>query len=198
MSMIFRAVAVWALIGPQLFADGADQSGASEAQFLSNTRQLTYEGRRSGEGYFSPDGKQLIFQGERELGNPFYQIYILDFESGDIHRVSPGFGKTTCAFFRPGTDEVLFASTHLDPEARAKQKTELEFRSAGKQRRYSWDYDKQMDIFSARRDGSNVRRLTDAPGYDAEGSYSPNGKQIVFCSLRSASTSLQHRIQAHR
>src|SRR3989442_1382513 len=158
MSMIFRAVAVWALIGPQLFADGADQSGASEAQFLSNTRQLTYEGRRSGEGYFSPDGKQLIFQGERELGNPFYQIYILDFESGDIHRVSPGFGKTTCAFFRPGTDEVLFASTHLDPEARAKQKTELEFRSAGKQRRYSWDYDKQMDIFSARRDGSNVRR----------------------------------------
>src|SRR5882762_279055 len=138
MNLIFRAVAVWAVIGPALFAAGLEQSSASEAQFLSNTRQLTYEGRRSGEGYFSPDGKALIFQSEREAGNPFYQIYILDFESGEIHRVSPGFAKTTCAFFRPGTDEVLFASTHLDPEARAKQKAELELRASGQQRRYSW------------------------------------------------------------
>src|SRR5690606_22119791 len=30
------------------------------------------------------------------------------------------------------------------------------------------------------------RRLTDAPGYDAEGSYSPAGTKIVFSSLRSA------------
>src|SRR5262245_35481864 len=80
----------------------ADAPG--EAQFLANTRQLTFEGRRSGEGYFSPDGKALIFQSERERDNPFYQIYILDLESGDTRRVSPGTGKTTCAFFRPGTD----------------------------------------------------------------------------------------------
>ena len=92
MNLIFRAVAVLAVIGPELFAAGLEQSSASEAQFLSNTRQLTYEGRRSGEGYFSSDGKQLIFQSEREAGNPFYQIYIFDLESGDTHRVSPGFG----------------------------------------------------------------------------------------------------------
>src|SRR2546423_1741866 len=152
MNVIFRALAVWAVIATELFGAGLEQSGANEAQFLSNTRQLTYEGRRSGEGYFSPDGKELIFQSEREPGNPFFQIYILEFESGETHRVSPGFGKTTCGFFRPGTDEVLFASTHLDPDARAKQKAELEFRAAGKQRRYSWDYDEQMDIFSAHRD----------------------------------------------
>lgn len=159
---------------------------STEAQFLSNTRQLIFEGRRSGEGYFSSDGKALIFQSEREPENPFYQIYILNFESGDIHRVSPGFGKTTCGFFRPGRDEVLFASTHLDPEATAKQKAELEFRASGKQRRYSWDYDEHMDIFSARRDGSPLRRLTTAPGYDAEGAYSPDGGRIVFCSIRDA------------
>jgi Tol biopolymer transport system component len=156
-----------------------------ESHFLSNTRQLTFEGR-SGEGYFSPDGKILIFQSEREPGNPFYQIYLLSFESGDITRVSPGIGKTTCSFFRPGSDEVLFASTHLDPKAKEKQKAELEFRASGKTRRYSWDYDEQMDIFSAHRDGTNPRRLTDAPGYDAEGSYSPDGKQIVFSSMRNA------------
>jgi len=171
---------------PRLAAGATEENAGRESQFLANIRQLTYEGRRSGEGYFSPDGKSLIFQSERQADNPFYQIYILDFESGETHRVSPGIGKTTCAFFRPGSDEVLFASTHLDPAAQARQKTELEFRASGKQRRYSWDYDEQMDIFSARRDGTHLRRLTDAPGYDAEASYSPDGKQIVFCSLRSA------------
>ena len=157
-----------------------------EARFLSNTRQLIFEGKRSGEGYFSPDGKTLIFQSEREADNPFYQIYALDLTSGDIHRISPGTGKTTCSFFRPGNDEVIFASTHLDPKAREKQKAELDFRASGKERRYSWDYDEAMDIFTAKRDGSNLRQLTKSNGYDAEGSYSPDGSKIVFCSLRAA------------
>src|SRR5437762_11548874 len=159
MNLIFRAVALWALIAPHLFAAGAEQSGSGEAQFLSNTRQLTYEGRRSGEGYFSPDGKALVFQSEREPGNPFYQIYILDLETGDSHRVSTGGGKTTCAFFRPNSDEVLFASTHLDPEVGAKQKAELDFRASGKERRYSWDYDEHFDIFVGKRGGSRLRPL---------------------------------------
>ncbi|MBI2946364.1 MAG: M28 family peptidase [Verrucomicrobia bacterium] len=158
----------------------------SEARFLANTRQLTYDGRRSGEGYFSSDGKQLIFQSEREPGNPFYQIYILDLESGETHRVSPGLGKTTCAFFRPRTDEVLFASTHHDPEAKAKQQAELDFRATGKERRYSWDYDEQMEIYSTKRDGTPLRKLTDSYGYDAEAAYSPDGAKIVFTSIRQA------------
>ena len=167
-------------------ACAVETNALTEARFLTNIRQLIYEGRRSGEGYFSPDGKQLIFQSEREADNPFYQIYILNLETGDLHRVSPGHGKTTCAFIRPGSDEVLFASTHLDPQARDKQKAELEFRASGKQRRYSWDYDEHMDIFGAKRDGTKIRQLTKSPGYDAEGSYSPDGRRIVFCSLRDA------------
>jgi Tol biopolymer transport system component len=184
----YLAVAILLLINTMsaFGEDTANETQLNESQFLKNIRQLTYEGKRAGEGYFSEDGRTLIFQSERESGNPFYQIYTLDLKTGDSHRVSPGVGKTTCAFFRPGTDEVLFASTHLDPEAVAKQKAELDFRASGKERRYSWDYDENMDIFSAQRDGNDLKRLTDAMGYDAEGSYSPDGSKIVFCSLRDA------------
>src|SRR5882672_1345234 len=85
-----------------------------ERDFLTRTRRLTVEGKRAGEGYWSPDGKRLVFQSEREPGNPFYQIYTMDLGSGDVKRVSSGLGKTTCAFFRPGTDDILYASTHAD------------------------------------------------------------------------------------
>ena len=169
-----------------LATEAADISPASESRYISNPRQLIYDGKRSGEGYFRSDGKRLVFQAEREEGNPFYQIYVLDFLSGDIVRVSPGVGKTTCAFFQPGTTRLLFASTHHDPDAQAKQKAELEFRASGKQRRYSWDYDPTFDIFSSEQDGSKMQRLTEAQGYDAEGSYSPDGRKIVFCSTRAA------------
>jgi Tol biopolymer transport system component len=159
----------------------------SEGTFLSGTRQLIFEGKRSGEGYFSQDGKKLIFQSEREADNPFYQIYVLDLETGESRRLSPGIGKTTCAYFRwGGYDEALFASTHEDPRALEKQKQEIEFRKSGKERRYAWDYDETMDIFSVKTDGTGIKNLTRTPGYDAEGAYSPDGSKIVFCSTRHA------------
>ena len=123
------------LLGLGWFNISFAEDGKGEDQYLSRVRQLTLEGRRSGEGYFSPDGKNIIFQSEREKGNPFYQIYTMSLETGDVLRVSPGTGKTTCAFFRPGSDEMLFASTHVDPESVNNQKAELDFRASGKPRR---------------------------------------------------------------
>src|SRR3981081_3579573 len=157
-----------------------------ERDFLTRVRRLTIEGKRAGEGYWSPDGKRLVFQSEREPGNPFYQIYVLDLSSGDVKRVSPGMGKTTCAFFRPGSDEILFASTHADPKSKQLQDEELAFRASGKERRYSWDYDPEMDIYAYSEKGRGLKRLTTAHGYDAEGSYSPDGRWIVFSSMRDA------------
>ena len=179
--------AVFIFVAVVLFvpAKAADEA-AQEERFISNTRQLIFEGRRSGEGYFSPDGSKLIFQSEREEGNPFYQMYVLDLNTGETTRVSPGTGKTTCGFFQPGTDRVLFASTHADSQALEKQKAELKFRATGKQRRYAWDYDDAFEIYSTKQDGTDLVNLTHSPGYDAEGAFSPDGQQIVFCSLRAA------------
>ena len=163
-----------------------NETAAIEPNFLSSIRQLTFEGRRAGEGYFSADGKQMIFQSERRSDNPFFQIYLLDLELGDVTPVSPGHGKTTCAWIHPDGKQMLFASTHDDPQAKDKQREELEFRESGQERRYSWDYDDTYELYSYNIETKKYKQLSRAIGYDAEGSYSPDGKLVAFASNRNA------------
>lgn len=157
-----------------------------EALLLAKPRQLTFEGRRAGEGYFSADGSQLVFQSEREPGNPFFQIFVMDLETGDLERISPGHGKTTCAWIHPSGKRVLFASTHEDPAAKQKQKDEFAMRESGQERRYSWDYDEHFELYQHDNATGKNFNLTKAPGYDAEASWSPDGKLIAFTSNRLA------------
>lgn len=176
----------------------ADQSAdwmKAESEHLRNIRQVTRDYVRAGEGYFSPEGKQIIFQAEEKgTGNPFYQIFVMDLATGQARRVSPGAGRTTCSYFSPDGKQIIFASSHLDPEFSRHYAEEFKQREQdqkqGRRRRYQWDFDPHMDIFAANLDGSGLRRLTATPGYDAEGSFSPDGKQIVFCSNRDGNLEL--------
>jgi len=190
MRLVF-SICLLALSGSPLLAKDngagdAASAAAQEAKLISGTRQVTFGGRRAGEGYFSPDAQRMVFQSEREPGNPFYQIYLMDLANGDLSRISPGTGKTTCAWIHPDGDRILFASTHHDAQSEQLQRAELEARDSGNQRRYAWDYDPEFELYEHLLATGENRRLTNARGYDAEASYSPDGKTVLFASNRGA------------
>lgn len=157
-----------------------------ESKYLTNLRQVTDGFVKAGEGYFSPDGKTIIYQAIRQE-YPFYQIYTQPLEGKEPALVSTGRGRTTCAYFSPDGKQVIFASSHTDPEldeteAAAIKQAEEDAKS-GNRRRYSWPFDPHMDIYLANSNGSNLERLTTEKGYDAEGAYSKDGKLIAYCSM---------------
>lgn len=55
---------------------------------------------------------------------------------------------------------------------------------------YTWDIFPDYDIYKVNKYGNIIQRLTDTYGYDAEGAISPDGKTIVFTSLRSGDLEL--------
>ncbi len=111
---------------------------------------------------------------------------MLDLEFGTLQRLSPGYGKATCGWVHPSGTRALFASTHLDPQAREKQRAEMVQRERGSRGSYGWDYDPHFDLFEANLLTGRIQQLTDAFGYDAEASWSPDGARIVFSSNRHA------------
>jgi len=136
--------------------------------------QLTFGGENA-EAYWSGDGTKLIFQSTRD-GYPCDQIFTMDLVSGDVRRVSTGKGRCTCAYFYEGDQRILYSSTHLAGDSCPPPP---DF-SQG----YVWPLSEGYDIFTARADGSDLVRLTDTPGYDAEATVSRDGQWIVFTSVR--------------
>ena len=140
---------------------------------LRNIRQLT-NGGENAEAYFSHDGKRLIFQSTRD-GRMCDQQYVMNVDGSRLRRVSNGAGKTTCGYFMNGDRRILYASSdavHKDCPPRPDA-------SKG----YVWRLD-PFDIYTAQADGSHRRRLTRYGVYTAEGVLSPDGKKIVFTSLK--------------
>ena len=142
---------------------------------LRNIKQLTFGGENA-EAYFSLDGKQVIFQSKRE---PYKcdQIFTMNADGTNQKLVSTGKGRTTCPYFTSDGKRIIYASTHLgSPDCPPEPD-----RALG----YIWALYASFDIFSAKPDGTDMKRLTTTNRYDAEGTISNDGKKIVFTSLRS-------------
>jgi len=147
---------------------------------LRHLRQLTFGGENA-EAYFSPDGRQLVFQST----HPPYdcdQIFVMPVTGGTPTLVSTGKGRTTCSYFLPDGTSILYASTHLE----SPNCPTAPDRSHG----YVWGLYPGFDIFVKEAKGDSLLRLTDTPGYDAEATVSPRGDKIVFTSLRSGDLDL--------
>ena len=150
-------------------------------EHIKNLRQLTFSGENA-EAYFSADGKKLILQAHDE-DSVCDQIYIMDIASGSTEMVSTGNGVTTCGFFQyPDDGGIIYASTHLS-NSDCPPKPDY---SKG----YVWKLYEGYDIFKASIDGSNLQRLTDNPGYDAEATFSFDGQKIIYTSLESGDLDL--------
>lgn len=161
---------------------------ASAAGFITGEHQFSDKEKRVGEAYYRADMQWMAYQAEVSDENPFYQIYLKNLASGKVQQVSPGTGKTTCSWVHPSQEKVLFSSTHEDPDAKAKMTDEIERRKSGEQKSYAWDYDEFYDIYETDFEGGKIRNLTNTLGYDAEASWSPDGKLIAFASNRRAYT----------
>jgi TolB protein len=156
-------------------AQGSIQSLQLPAEkHLHNLKQLTFSGENA-EAYFSADGKQLIFQSTRD-GRGCDQIYVMNIDGSNVRLISNGSGRTTCSYFFPNGKRVLYSSTFLG----GKECPPRPDFSQG----YVWAVYPSFDIFTAKPDGSDLKQLTNSPGYDAETTITRDGRKLVFTSTR--------------
>jgi len=167
-------IVLFLMLASTLAAQSADTLRFPEEKHLKNIRMLTQDGENA-EAYLSFDQTQLILQSTHK-GLPCDQIFTMNIDGSDLKMVSSGKGRTTCSYFLPGDSTIIYASTYLDndscppPPDRAKG--------------YVWKLYETFDIFKANKDGSNIQRITNAHGYDAEATVSPTGDKIIFTSTR--------------
>ncbi|MEO1129016.1 MAG: M28 family peptidase, partial [Planctomycetota bacterium] len=184
--------------GPEPFFDGAPLRLTSPEQFS-----------RAGEAYFSPDRKWIIFQAvpleEETGGSPVYAMYvaalIYDADGAPTGieppiRLSAKGSANTCGWFHPTKPGVvLYGSTITTPATEDNASYQRE------NSRYSWEFPREMEVVSqtvseiVKREVTNqtwrtellARPDLDTPvpifsrdGYDAEGSWSPCGRFILY------------------
>ena len=147
---------------------------------FANITQITFGGQNA-EAYFSNDGSRLIFQSTRN-GLSCDAIFTINADGSEPKMVSSGKGTTSCGFIAPDDSYIIYASTHLN-EAACPKKPDMS-------RGYVWAVYPSFDIFRADPDGSNLVRLTESSGYDAEGVISPQGDKILFTSMRTGDLEL--------
>jgi Tol biopolymer transport system component len=158
---------------------------------LANIRQITFGGQNA-EAYFSADDKQLIFQHQGQFYDaqshapvgpdvPCDQQYTIALDAAGSAPATPrlvsnGQGRTTCGYFFPAGDRILYSST-FGGGAACPPPPDY---SQG----YVWPIYDTYSIYAARPDGGDVRPLASAKGYNAESTISRDGKHVVFTSMR--------------
>lgn len=155
-----------------------------EEKHFANVQQLTFGGDNA-EAYFSYDSKWIIFQRTNpKEGINCDRIFIgkLPENPGDKfepQQISSGKGRTTCPFFTKDGKHIIYASTHLGADTCPPVPDRSKYGN-----KYIWPVYSSYDIFMADLNGKIVKQLTNSAGYDAEATLSPDGKTMLFTSVR--------------
>ncbi len=139
---------------------------------LTNVRMLTAGGENA-EAYWSWGGDELIFQMRGRLDVPCDQIYVMGADGARERRVSTGLGRTTCAFFLPDDQQVVYCSTQAAGDA-CPTPPEMDPHA------YTWPL-YPYDVYRANADGSDLVRLTNGNAYHAEVTCRADGR-LLFTS----------------
>ena len=141
---------------------------------LQNIHQLTFSGNNA-EAYFSADGKRIIFQRQPDITKGCDQMYMMNADGSSLRHVANGLGKNTCGYFYAGDARIIYASTFTHDTACPPRPDY----SKG----YVWPLSR-YELFTSKRDGSDLHQLTSNDTYNAEATLSPDGARVIFTSSR--------------
>ena len=163
---------------------------------IESPTRISPDASRNTCGYFSPDGKSLIFAStsgkekpdeptsgyQREGGNYRWafpdgmEIYRYDNWQSAVESAGPA-GKIDLAKHALTNNNVYDAEGAYSPDGKWICHTSKE--------------NDNLDIYVMKSDGSSKARITSAPGYDGGPFFSPDGKHLVFRSDRKSNNLLQ-------
>ena len=170
-------------------AQGSDTLIYPDEKHFKNIQQLTFNGDNA-EAYWSYDDKQVIFQRKNEkegimCDRMFTGMIPQNGAPFQFKQLGNGLGRATCGYFLPGGKQVIYASTHLGGDSCPPVPDRKQYGN-----RYLWPVYESYDIFLADTSGKILKQLTKTKGYDAEATLSPDGKKMLFTSVRNGDLDL--------
>jgi len=177
------------LFSKLLTAQSGDTLIYPDEKHFKNIQQLTFNGDNA-EAYWSFDDKQVIFQRKNEkegimCDRMFTGMIPQNGASFQFKQLGNGTGRATCGYFLPGGKQVIYASTYLGGDSCPPVPDRKQYGN-----RYLWPVYESYDIFLADTSGKIIKQLTNTKGYDAEATLSPDGKKMLFTSVRNGDLDL--------